>query len=1796
MIAALLFSIGIMLKADYTATQDGTGGYRSLTAQTLIRDFKYAKAVDLDTEIDLNLLKQDLIKERPIYLIVDCKNDCSDINPGSHAIIADGYKETGEFHFNFGWGKDVAYGWYFFPENMPYDYNMISYAMINIEPFNDSPYCPGKFFVDNTITMSGNGQSWETAFKSIREAHFEIPKISALFSDLNPRQAICWWKQTTESVLITFENIEGFYGGNNNVQVELFFNGIIKITYLDIQVDHALVGLSKGQGLSDCFQESQFFKSNPESTLSQMSQELLDLSGSSLFMFSNDQNILRLTSNQPWQTGTAFTKVPKTTQSFSTFFSFMITDAYYSGADGFVFVIKSHLDDIGANAAGLGYSGIKNSIGIEFDTYLHYEYNDPDDHHIGIVENGNSFHPLGYSYINPDFKNGNIWYAWIDYDGKTLEARINHCLARPEKPQLSKQINLSEILGKESGYFGFTASTGGYWENHDIIEWELKEYFEPIIKEVEIVTYYVDGSVETSGDGLSWETSFKTIYEAVNHAGCLVEIFIKQGTYVLNEPIITQAMQTNIYGGFKGNEKDINDRSDDNKTVIDGQNLVQCFVVDNQNNILLDRMTIINGINDNGGAVFINNSKATIKNVIFNNNHAIYNGGAIWNFNKSNLTLVNCLFFNNISEKNVGGAIYNDYLSQLDIVNCTFYENTAKTNGGAIYAYKSKLNIVNSIFWNDTAKHESEISIDELSQIKVTFSTIKGYFFGHGNTDYDPMFVDPEQGNFQLKNNSLCINAGSEKISIIEPIDLSARTRMNGKIDMGAYEFQNTFNILEPTITALQENKIQAQTIISVSNPKPNDLIVSLKSESINLPSFVTIPSGISSVSFNIDIPTPQIIEESIYYTMVASIENYVTSTYIIQIDENKEITFTAYYPNWANDAPIINTTEIILVEKMQIYDLDNSGDTNIEDVILALKIITGYYFDHSEKITLKTPVYLLKLLAMKEPPIIYEPLSYKSEQILSKLDSTYPTILQQVKNLIDDNNFRIDKNKAINNLNIYLTNEPPEDIQKGIQYILMPEYFQKHNQSKQIQITIDGKNTEWSSVPNKSIDVKGDGHNKEKNMDMVEANSLFKVDEENLYVMIAMDDIPLTFQYFSFLIDYIGSNEYELEILVFGWEDGNLYCRYNDLLHGLYNRPFQMEVSIDEIFEAKIPLFQFTGDQKLKSRIKVLPRTFDINLITKDEGPKMVLPVSFQNHALILLLHLLENEKFIQGDIMTVAMSLSDNFIHAISDEHTRKMIKKDIIQHFEFYENVIKWQEDFQLNYQLKNASLIPKLLWADRCGKYYIYVSDITEFSQLENLTLDLYCEFVDRIDTMYSLHEIIKDNHLFDFSINNSVARIETYVSFHLIYRSTMENLIAYREKWDYYDQILLDAIEDKKNGGYYTYYFGKTRKWDGFMWLNYQTNLLKKTGYVKGDCGTNTCINMGLYKAAGIPPLSIQRASVKHFGYTHNFSAYYDVGRNRWYAYQEMPRGDVDINIYFHKFFPHHWIIDTEISYSDELTYSSLYQGETVPVIRAENLLSQGIDPEHFESIVMSDITHNPGFIFNDNTAPLIIPDQDKDGLCDSHENDLLTNYQNWDSDNDLVSDTWEILNGYDPNSKYSPQQSIMAADGFVDDIINQKDYFEIFDKSGDSQVYTNVFDISGCYAALSNESLHVGIQFHNDISCNRSRYSELWLYTGIESPIWYWIYCGVYFSGGTYDSSFCSLSKLIENNWISLETENDINFTIARDAEFQIPLKYFNNPDSISIQYSIASGPKDNEIRASDAMDDYLQIITDFGQ
>ena len=79
-----------------------------------------------------------------------------------------------------------------------------------------------------------------------------------MFDDLDPSAGgTVSWKQLSDRVAVTFENVpEHGLSNANSFQVEMFFNGTIRITWLDIAGGDGLVGLSEGNGLPFDFVES----------------------------------------------------------------------------------------------------------------------------------------------------------------------------------------------------------------------------------------------------------------------------------------------------------------------------------------------------------------------------------------------------------------------------------------------------------------------------------------------------------------------------------------------------------------------------------------------------------------------------------------------------------------------------------------------------------------------------------------------------------------------------------------------------------------------------------------------------------------------------------------------------------------------------------------------------------------------------------------------------------------------------------------------------------------------------------------------------------------------------------------------------------------------------------------------------------------------------------------------------------------------------------------------------------------------------------------------------------------------------------------------------------------------------------------------------------------------------------------------------------------------------------------------------------------------------------------------------
>lgn len=105
------------------------------------------------------------------------------------------------------------------------------------------------FFVGSNgyLTWGAGDQEYSESF----DAHFRAPRVAAWFDDLNPESGgTISWRQLSNRVAVTYAHLPEYgLDNDNNFQIELFFDGRIRITYLAMEAQDGLAGLSPGGGV-----------------------------------------------------------------------------------------------------------------------------------------------------------------------------------------------------------------------------------------------------------------------------------------------------------------------------------------------------------------------------------------------------------------------------------------------------------------------------------------------------------------------------------------------------------------------------------------------------------------------------------------------------------------------------------------------------------------------------------------------------------------------------------------------------------------------------------------------------------------------------------------------------------------------------------------------------------------------------------------------------------------------------------------------------------------------------------------------------------------------------------------------------------------------------------------------------------------------------------------------------------------------------------------------------------------------------------------------------------------------------------------------------------------------------------------------------------------------------------------------------------------------------------------------------------------------------------------------------------
>ncbi|VAV90712.1 hypothetical protein MNBD_ALPHA04-2045 [hydrothermal vent metagenome] len=205
----------------------------------------------------------------------------------------------------------------------------------------------------------------------------------------------------------------------------------------------------------------------------------LQINGDAAAVNDGSRDVLRVTPSALWQAGSLFSTNAitfGTNYSFSTQFTFNFNAPINGGADGLVFVIQPNANNVGGAGGGIGYQGIANSLGVEFDSWNNGGIDGGSANHVGVNLNG-SINSVARTNSPFPLDNGGDLTAWIDYDGNAqlLEVFLNNSNVKPGTSLLSYNFDLAATIGGPNAFVGFTSGTGAAGANHDLVNWGFRD-------------------------------------------------------------------------------------------------------------------------------------------------------------------------------------------------------------------------------------------------------------------------------------------------------------------------------------------------------------------------------------------------------------------------------------------------------------------------------------------------------------------------------------------------------------------------------------------------------------------------------------------------------------------------------------------------------------------------------------------------------------------------------------------------------------------------------------------------------------------------------------------------------------------------------------------------------------------------------------------------------------------------------------------------------------------------------------------------------------------------------------------------------------------------------------------------------------------------------------------------------------------------------------------------------------------------------------------------------------------------
>ncbi len=771
-----------------------------------------------------------------------------------------------------------------------------------------------------------------------------------------------------------------------------------------------------------------------------------------------------------------------------------------------------------------------------------------------------------------------------------------------------------------------------------------------------------------------------------------------------------------------------------------------------------------------------------------------------------------------------------------------------------------------------------------------------------------------------------------------------------------------------------------------------------------------------------------------------------------------------------------------------------------------------------------------------------------------------------------------VNKPAALRGLKRYL-NSGNSDIKDAMMLALLPKVYKKYEAAEKIRIKIDGIDTEWRNIPLVYHDA---AHNvRISNADLIEFRA--HLDKYyNLFVMYKTLTRPLKRNRGeAFYIKFYDKNRKSLFRMFFSWNGKTAWYKF---YKGDTRKHYiKIKSKVTRVAEAVIPLkrilskhgaslgnkIEFRAGVYHKRTGRLVKRLKGMRWIMSriDASHRLKINLYQKNYALELILYLLQKGLYIQGDSITIALALANNYLYSIADNETRQEILKDIEKHFYLYKKIIKWQKTLEIKYDLSKTGIIPKVYWA-----YRIKHMDWPRYRR--KLTLKYYKEFTDTISSLYKMRKILINNNLHKGnSLLHITTKLEKFTRMNLIYRA---NIDVHRKKAGTNNQNNLRAIQEYNRGIYYKYYFGKKRRWDHFTWLNYQLRLYKAAGKFKGDCCTATLFQMSLYKALGVPCLANQIKSIPQKQYHHHSPLFYNVFFKRWVSIQRPSKKPRIYHNYFVKPRWHHKVRElfgNGYIRIKGVGYSYYSQGEIVKPSQVYALRKGGVTAKYMRYLFTRITAFGKSLVYKNYPFGKSSIDSDNDGIIDSVERALGTNPYKADSDGDGYSDIYEIERNFNPVDKNSKPKEVNAVDG----IYNKHEYtHRVDDEKGDYRASSQIYDIKYIAAKLSGDKLYCAAGFHNNVRKNTRKVYSFRINTGYNRYLIQFYNSSGMFRGGV---GYCSVYKFSGRRLKRVKKHRYFPIIFVKALEVRIPLKILGKIDKITVWFKstgIVNGRRTN--------------------